>query len=145
MNRPRNDTLAGAGFSRQQHGGVGASHLLNLDKHVLHSWRIADDMTGALPGLNLFLEIEVFQLQVLKGLLGMPTLGHVPQDDGVKMLAANLQRRERGFHQKFLAVAAAGGQAFGRPQLLRVHRSGLNRQAITFQQVAEALGEQGYE
>ena len=90
MNRPRNDALAGAGFSREQHGSLGVSHLLNLGEHLLHGWRIADDVTGTLPNLDLLLEIKIFQLQMFEGFFGMPTLGHIPQNHGVEMLAAHL-------------------------------------------------------
>src|SRR5262245_22658186 len=91
VDRPRNELLADAGLSLQQHGSIRLGHLLHTREHVFQSVAFPDDLLETLDLRNLLFQINIFLFQPLLQALdldkrrlkisfGTLTLSYVEQD-----------------------------------------------------------------
>ena len=69
MDGARDQFLAAAGFAADQHGRRGRRHQADLSQDIFHRRAVADDLVVVKRGIDLFLQVGVFQFQpVFQGL-----------------------------------------------------------------------------
>src|SRR5262249_13735748 len=106
-----------SGFAYDQNRRVGGRDLFYIAEDLFDDAGGAYYLFEVVFGLDLFLQVEIFELQFLQLRFGLQSLVYVPQNDCEELLSCGFRVRDGGFDRELFAVGATRGDGVRSPNV----------------------------